>query len=45
MLVQHKIKLDSKGLAYVEKEYVREVNMGSVKNPSDILFFEYIGGV
>jgi len=44
MLIQHKIFKDIHGDVYVEKQYVKEVNMGSIKQPNNIVFFEYYGG-
>ena len=44
MLIQHKLLEDIQGNMYVDKQYVREVNLGSIKQPSSIVFFEYYGG-
>jgi len=43
MLIQHKVKMYPAGNVIVVKEEVREVNFGSVKQPSDVIFFEYDG--
>ena len=44
MLIQHKLLEDIHGNVYVDKQYVREVNLGSLKKPNSVVFFEYYGG-
>jgi hypothetical protein len=43
MLIQHVKKYTENGLEIIRKEEVKEVNLGSIAKPSNVVYIEYIG--